>query len=632
MKAEHNSHNTFYRLPFGAAECDTTVTLRLSVCECGWPKSVSVVLINGDKETPYGMHFHSVMMESTVYEAFVKLPSSPATMFYYFRIDTDEGTFFYGNNENLTGGIGALCENEPHFYQISVYDRDYKTPDWFKNAVVYQIFPDRFNKSENYESFSKRSDIIKRNWGDTPYYKTEQFGEEYLANDFFGGSLRGIEEKLDYLAELGITCIYLNPIFKAYSNHKYDTGCYEQIDEMFGDEAEFASLCKSAKEKGIRIILDGVFNHTGSDSLYFNKKGTYDSIGAYQSKASPYYGWFCFKDFPGEYDCWWGIKTLPHTNELNEGFLNYILKGENSVIKKWIRLGASGWRLDVVDELPDEFVEILRSELKKVNPDAVIIGEVWEDASNKMAYGVRRKYLSGYELDSAMNYPMRKNLIEYSMQNMSAKDFNSSIYSLCENYPPQAFYAMMNFLSGHDTARILTLLSGADMDISKDEMAAYKIPDDKRELAVRRFKFIYKLLFLLPGAPCIFYGDETGMEGYGDPFCRSCYPWNAQNDGLISFFKSLISIRKSTPALLGGKYETVYGEGAASGFVRCTDDEFILILANSSSEHDWHAPVELGKYNITKLTDIESGNVFSSDTGRFDITADSLSVSMYRGE
>ena len=207
-----------------------------------------------------------------------------------------------------------------------------------------------------------------------PYYKAEQFGGEYLSNDFFGGNLDGVRKKLPYLKELGITAIYLNPIFTAYSNHKYDTGDYESIDPMFGDNGLFECLCKEAEERGIRVILDGVFNHTGSDSKYFNKDGTYPTVGAYQSEDSPYFGWYKFTKHPDEYECWWGIKTLPAVNENEPSFVDYSLTAPDAIIKKWLHLGASGWRLDVADELPSEFIKTMRREVKSAKEDAVIIG------------------------------------------------------------------------------------------------------------------------------------------------------------------------------------------------------------------------------------------------------------------
>ncbi len=620
MKVEHNSQNSFFRTPFGAQPCESTVTLHLGLCADFWPKSVRVSYIFDDGDVTYlGMYLHSQMMGVTYYETKLTLPATPGLLFYTFEIVGPDKTYYYGNNDQALGGIGMLYEHNPVPYQITVYDKAYRTPDWFKGGIMYQIFCDRFHCPTGTDLRHLRTDILQRNWGDTPYYKPEQFGGKYLANDMFGGNLKGITEKLDYLADLGITVLYLNPIFQAYSNHKYDTGDYETIDKTFGTEEDFVQLCKKAEKKGIRVVLDGVFNHTGSDSKYFNKYGHYPTTGAYQSADSPYSDWYDFANFPHEYTCWWGIKTLPHVNELSPSFVRYILTDKNAIIKKWLRLGASGWRLDVVDELPDTFVETLRTEAKKEKSDAVIIGEVWEDASNKISYGERRKYLNGHELDSAMNYPLRDALISFVCERQSGVEFNARINSLKENYPPEAFMAMMNFLSSHDTPRILTVLSEPDSFMNKDAQAQYTLSGEALAQALRRFKLIYAMQMLLPGTPSIFYGDEVGMQGFGDPFCRMCFPWENTDRELTTYFKDLIALRNSNPTLKYGDIVTVYGEGSTSAFLRIYENKQLLVACNSSLSHDWHATVELGRYDIRRLSGINCDETHASDIGRFHI-------------
>ncbi len=598
----------------------------MGLCCDTWPKSVRIKYNINDGEQLYiGMYFYEKHMDVTYYEAKVILPASPGLIFYCFEIDCEDGLYFYGNNELRYGGIGMLMREKPLPYQITVYDTSYKTPDWFKGKVMYQIFPDRFHRGKNTNALSMRTDILPRNWGETPYYKPEQFGGEYLANDFFGGNLKGITEQLDYLADLGISVLYLNPIFEAYSNHKYDTGDYEKTDAMFGTEEDFKSLCNAAKEKGIRIVLDGVFNHTGSDSKYFNKNGNYPTLGAYQSENSPYADWYEFKNFPDNYDCWWGIKTLPHVNELSPSFIAYILTGKDAIIKKWLRAGASGWRLDVVDELPDAFVKILRKSVKEEKEDAVIIGEVWEDASNKISYGERREYLGGYELDSAMNYPLRDALIAFVCEKCGGSHFNACMNSLKENYPPQAFHAMMNFLSSHDTARILTVLSDCGNELSRDAQAQHNLTGDALEQAKKRLRLITAMQMTLPGTPSIYYGDEVGMQGFGDPFCRRCYPWGNEDKDLQLFFKEIIHLRNANEALHSGEVITVYGEGSVCAYLRKTDAQTMLFIANSATAHDWYASLELGKYNIHTLKGVTWEEAYVSDTGRFNIHLESCS-------
>ena len=378
MQIEHNSREVFYREPFGAVSCGTKINLKLSVSGAGIPGAVRVVFREDSKtEEQYAdMAYLFSVGESSIYGAEITMPEQEGLIWYYFELEADGKKIYYGNNRRQLGGKGEIFDSKPeNAYQVTIYRSDYKTPEWFKNGVAYQIFVDRFyNGNENGEFLGERTDIIKRNWGDTPYYKSEQFGGEYLSNDFFGGNLNGVRKKLSYLKDLGINVIYLNPIFKASSNHKYDTGSYEEIDPMFGTEQDFKDLCKEAQELGIRIILDGVFNHTGSDSMYFNKKGTYNTVGAYQSKESPYYSWYRFDEWPEKYESWWGMLTLPQCEEHSEEYRKYILSGENSIIKKWLRNGASGWRLDVVDELPGFFVKELRTNAKSEKEDAVIIG------------------------------------------------------------------------------------------------------------------------------------------------------------------------------------------------------------------------------------------------------------------
>ena len=460
-----------------------------------------------------------------------------------------------------------------------------------------------------------------------PFYKPEQFGGEYLANDFFGGTLNGILEKLQYLKDLGISCIYLNPIFKAYSNHRYDTGDYKTIDPILGDEKDFVNLCKTAESYGIHIILDGVFNHTGSDSLYFNKNGTYDEIGAYQSKESPYYNWFRFSEHPDKYESWWGIDTLPQVEENCKDFQNYILSDKDSVVKHWLKKGASGWRLDVVDELPDFFVKTLRSEVKKQDPDAVIIGEVWEDASHKVAYDELREYFLGEELDSVMNYPLRSALIDYVMANIDAETFERRIMSLKENYPAPAFYSLFNFLSSHDTERILTVLGGKNFG-SKDEQCASRISPDEKAFAKRKLKCIITLQMLLPGVPVIFYGDEAGLEGYRDPFCRRCFPWGCEDLEITDYYKKAISLRNESDAFSSGSFEPIYKFRQGFGFIRYSDEDSYIVLVNTGEASTFR--IDIARFGIFNIVNTDDNTTYASCDGIYFIEMPEFSVKVFK--
>lgn len=619
MQIEHNSRQEFFRTPYGAVTCGTDVRLRISAYGVGIPRAVKLVYKTDDGDPIYqDMPYVFSVLGSCIYEKTIKVPDKAGLIWYYFELETDIGVVYYGNNSENLGGKGEMSFQPPsHSFQITVYDEKYVTPEWFKDAIAYQIFPDRFYNGNDDGSFLYESkDVIKRRWGEQPFYKAEQFGGEYTSNDFFGGNLKGIIKKLPYLEDLGITVIYLNPIFKSYSNHKYNTGNYEEIDPMFGDEETFKLLCDEARKRGIRIVLDGVFNHTGSDSKYFNKYGNYDSVGAYQSKDSPYYSWYNFVDYPDVYESWWGIDTLPQIVETSPELREYLLSGKDAIIKKWIKCGASGWRLDVVDELPDFFVKELRKNVKEVDPDAVIIGEVWEDASNKVSYGERRKYFYGEELDSVMNYPLRSAVIDAALCRIDAYEFNRRIMSLKENYPKPAFYSLLNMMSSHDVERIVTLMGGVPTrhEVSREDQAKFSLNGYALEMARKRTKLVWGMIMTMPGVPCLFYGDELGVQGYGDPFCRSTFPWDNMDEidpgsEMRTWIKSLIKLRKSSKALRTGEFNYVHRIGCTYAFIREDEkDKYIIISNFDSTPKDIR--LDAARYGVTGLQ-----TVLATDSG-----------------
>ena len=281
-----------------------------------------------------------------------------------------------------------------------------------------------------------------------------------------------------------------------------------------------------------------------SDSRYFNARGHYDELGAHQSKDSPYYEWFNFSEWPDRYSSWWGIYTLPETNEMNEKYLDYIVDSEDSVIRRWLRLGASGWRLDVADELPDEFIERLAAAARREKPDAMVIGEVWEDASNKVSYSRRRRYFQGGELDSVMNYPLRDGILAF-LNGDAAENFAEKMECLRENYPREVFYNLMNIIGTHDTARALTVLGSRPelWNADKNTQAYTVLVGDARERAKRRLKMAAVIQFCMPGSPTIYYGDEAGMQGYGDPLNRRTFPWGHEDEELLYFYRTLCAER-----------------------------------------------------------------------------------------
>lgn len=634
MKIEHNSQMLLYRCPFGAVTCGTHVKLRLGIAEGGIPHSVRVNYSFYDEVYFSNMSYVFEIGGMCIYEAELIMPGRVGLFKYYFEVINSSGRFFYSCTPDGLGGMGEMYSESPSAaYQITVYSPEYRTPDWFRDSVVYQIFPDRFsNGNENGEPSDSRCDVIRRQWGDTPYYKPEQFGGEYKANDFFGGNLKGITNKLTYLAELGIGAIYLNPIFKAYSNHKYDTGDYMSIDPAFGTEEDFSELCKKAEELGIRIILDGVFNHTGSNSIYFNKDNEYNSVGAYQSQASPYYDWFCFRHWPTDYDSWWGMKTLPSVNEKSESLRSYLLNSEDSVVRHWLKKGACGWRLDVVDELPGFFVKELHRAVKSENKDAVIIGEVWEDASNKSSYGEQREYLLGDELDSVMNYPLRSAFISLAKNEIDAAEFDRRIMSLKENYPKPAYYSLLNFLSSHDVERILTAVSSAPSkdSVSKDFMADFRLEGEELFKAEQRVRQIVMMLMLMPGVPCIYYGDERGMQGYADPFCRGCVDWEHCNSDLKLWYAMAVALRKSSQCFTDGEFENIYKLNYGYGFIRTLAEDKHIVLSNFGENTEWFR-IDIARYSIRELENEIYEEYYNSEDGIYYIEMPPGEVKVFRG-
>lgn len=470
-----------------------------------------------------------------------------------------EGLFYY--HYNVDGGVilGGerpteleTLENYRGERQLFVYESGYDTSHSFREGIVYHVFVDRFCRSG--KSSAKPYAVIDEKWdGGCPEY-AEYPGAPIDNRTFFGGDLWGVIKKLDYIAALGTKTIYLSPVFDAHTNHKYDTGDYMKVDEMFGGDEALVSLCKAAKDRGIDVILDGVFNHTGSDSVYFNREGNYNSLGAYQSKSSPFFDWYNFREYPDSYECWWGVDILPRVDSRNSGYREYICDG---VVTKWMKAGVKGWRLDVVDELSDEFLDDLRPAVKKNNPDGVIIGEVWEDATDKVSYGFRRRYLGGRQTDSVMNYPLRNGIISY-IRDGEIEILRQATETLYRRYPKPSSDNLLNFLGTHDTERIITVLGGADAgERTNAELAGMKMSADEKKAAVAKLKLAYSLICGLPGVPCVFYGDEAGLEGYRDPFCRRPFPWNDINEELLGHYRKLGSIRKTHAVFRDGLFRLI---------------------------------------------------------------------------
>ncbi|MGI6240062.1 MAG: glycoside hydrolase family 13 protein [Christensenellales bacterium] len=535
MTINHHSRRAKYRSPGGAQPCGTQVRLFLKTDA---PEAVVRYWI-GDHAYLYKM--------SSVEGGFahtIKLPDEPGIVWYYFIV----GDLYYGNAPDNMGGVGAIYPHEPPSYQITVYDPAFAPPAWLGDGVMMQIMPDRFHRGGNYACRGR----LHADWYEPPEMRLTITGDNE-ADDFFGGDLKGITQKLPYIKSLGVTVIYLNPIFQAHSNHKYDTADYARIDPAFGTEADFQELCAAARALGIRIVLDGVFSHTGADSIYFNKFGNFDSVGAYNDPNSAYADWYTFHEWPDDYDCWWGFQTLPNVSKQSKTFRDFIIHAPDAICARWIRAGASGWRLDVADELPMDFIRALRARVKAQDAEAAIIGEVWEDPSRKVTYGELRSYCLGDTLDSTMNYPLRAAILGFFTGKLSSEQCARAIESLLENMPWAFARSLMNLISSHDKPRALAVFSDVgNMEPERRYRYPIKLTDAQYARGRRRLIAAWRMVCALPGMPTVYYGDEAGLYGMSDPYCRAAYPWGREDAGLIEEFRDAIAMRKQHGALIDG--------------------------------------------------------------------------------
>ena len=574
----YNPTDEFYKSIVGAVSENVRFGVCVQLNQVVNPTSVKMVVFSDD---------HLQNYEYTMYKA----ASGDGYDSYRADVSFKKGLYFYyfvmdGVGYERYIGIGA--DRKASFYydnvkpwQLSVYKNKYPNPNWLNKGVMYQIMTDRF---ACVGQTKPTEDKIMRRWGEQPFFRDE---DGIVRNrDFFGGNLQGIISKLPYLAELNVRTIYLNPVFKAYSNHKYDTEDYEQIDPMFGTEEDFKELCDKADKLNISVILDGVFNHVGSTSKYFNRGNKYGEGGAYNDVKSPYRNWFNFND-DNSYECWWNFQTLPRINAESKDAQKYFCAKEDGIVPRWIAKGASGWRLDVVDEIADCMLDKIVSSAKKQRPDCAIIGEVWEDASNKVDYGVRRHYLDGSQLDSVMNYPLRDGIVHF-IRTGDERALSNAVFDIVNNYPSRVRNNLMNILGTHDTSRILTVLAGDSLDNSpKEIMARHKLSDAQYKRGVKLLKMAAVLQYTMFGFPCVFYGDEAAMEGYKDPFCRGCYPWGGENKLLLDFYKRLGELRK-LPVFSDGDFHQIVADRGVYAFERSlNDDQTTVIVAVNRGGADY---------------------------------------------
>ncbi|MDD3946260.1 MAG: glycoside hydrolase family 13 protein [Clostridia bacterium] len=566
-----HSRDTTYKKPFGAAATGEEIQIMFPVEKRRRAKGVFIVL--------RGVLNRRIALDklqeddATIFFGTSFCVDKEGIVYYRFEVETGKGFLFVGRDATGQAVVGDWLPE----WQLTVFDNHYTTPQWLKGGLIYHIFIDRFARIEDGK---KPSFGYLKSWEeDVEIHKDDG---SYAADDFFGGNIKGILSKLDYLESLGVNAIYLSPVFESSSNHRYDTGDYLKIDKLFGDEEEFARLISDCKSRGIGIILDGVFNHTGADSVYFNKFGHYPSLGAYQSEKSPYYHWYTFFDNL-DYACWWGVKSVPTVRRDALDFQDFIA-GYDGVIEKWTSLGVMGWRLDVVDELSSAFVKKIRSAIKRHGSERVIIGEVWEDASTKVSYGESREYLFGKELDGVMNYPFRTAILDY-VKSANAEAFVTIVNAIIENYPKPTLDCCMTLIGTHDTVRVINELAEGVVPHKKSERKAHRLSPNAYAKAKKRLMLAACLQYFLPGVPSLYYGDETALQGYEDPMNRRPYPWGAEDAETLDFYRKLGGIRKTNRPLFS-MTATITAENGVVTIARGN----LALIANASG-----APVMIEK-------------------------------------
>ncbi|MEG2625608.1 MAG: glycoside hydrolase family 13 protein [Christensenella sp.] len=594
----HDSAKEKYRFPLGAVTLGTKVELCLVARDIYCKKVFLTVMEDG-------MEKNIEMAEADgVWRVEYETPQKPCVVWYWFCICIDEEkSIYYGARSGHTVGAGTTCWNPPPAFQLTVYDEAFSTPLWAKNAIMYQIFPDRYARSDD-DTFMRgvernralgRNVIVHESWDEPVIYEAAEGQKAYEPCDYYGGTLAGIIESLDYLRDMGVGVLYLNPIVEAASNHRYNTGDYKHTDSMLGTDEDAERLMREAQIRGIHVILDGVYSHTGDDSIYFNKYGRYDSVGAYESKESPYYNWYQFEEYPQKYKSWWGFETLPEVDETQSEWVNYIIDAEDSVFGTWIKRGAAGFRLDVADELPDKTIEQMRDKLKHMSQDNLLIGEVWEDATTKQSYGNARTYALGRGLDTVMNYPFTAEVTAFLSGKGNAARLKHFMVGQSQNYPKDMYYCLMNLLSSHDIARIRTVLA-TKIDahtMTREQQAHFVVTKEQDDEGARLQKLAAGIQFTIPGMPCVYYGDEVGMHGLLDPFNRGTY--HVYDEDMRQYYKELAALRQKTDALKTGNC-VFYAQGEDTiGILRyCIDGEdafsnpaadgIYLTLVNRSNE------------------------------------------------
>lgn len=573
LSLAHDSRSLADRSPFGAVVAGTTVQFALRAA-----KGVDSVVLVLEKRRLEGnqdlLEYTEIQRLALVREAagdgaaerWVGSHEFAQTGIYGYTFEVKVGgaSFLYGNNNNSvywtrergSNGVGAVIDQPAtkrsvRRYRMTVYAADYRVPEWAADALYYYIFPDRFRNGDlrndprpGVDRFHDKDVEFHTNWTDKPWRPGTGDGSDSVQNnDFFGGDIAGIIEKLDYIASTGANALYMTPVFTASSNHKYDTADYRNIDPHFGSNEDFSRLTAEAEKRGIRVIPDVSLNHTGSDSIYFDRFENYGGKGAFAggriNTDSPYADWYRFDTTQADPDKmfsgWVGVLDLPELNKASPGYRRFAYGDHDSVMKLWLDRGAAGWRMDVAPYVPDDFWREWRRAIKQHRPDAITIAETWFDAS---------KFFLGDSFDSTMNYIFRNAVLDYA-NGVKATDMYQSLEYIRESYPTQSLHALMNLLSSHDVARSLHVLGYED---GSDAAAI--------ALAKQRLRLAWFFQMAYPGAPAVYYGDEVGVTGGNDPFNRASYPWadrgGKPDEALFTDFKRLVAMRKQHEVLRRG--------------------------------------------------------------------------------
>lgn len=558
--------------PFGAVPAGETVSFTLFLPPDA--RAARLLVFPADRwDSPQTVPLTPALTPSGVAWKGEFTPPQPALLFYRFEAELESGPVrILPDGQNR----GILQTEGDALWQLTVYDGAMATPAALRGGVLYQIFPDRFCRSGEPKDQVPADRRMHQDWLEFPQYLPGPDGE-YRNDDYYGGDLAGIREKLPYLSSLGVTALYLNPIFEAHSNHRYNTADYTKIDPLLGTEEDFIRLCREAEGFGISILLDGVFSHTGSDSVYFNREGRYGDGGAYRDPQSPYREWYRFRP-DGSYQCWWNFDSLPEVVEETPSYQAFIL-GEGGILQRWLQNGAAGFRLDVADELPDCFLDRLRERVKAVSPDAAVLGEVWEDASNKISYGQRRRYLLGNQLDSVMNYPFQNAVLAF-IRFGGGEGFFQQVLTVLEHYPAPVIQGLMNTLSTHDTPRAISLLAGVDPEGRDRVWQAnhHFLSLEDYGVGKRRLMAASAMQYTLPGVPCLYYGDEAGLSGLKDPFNRTTYPWGLEDTDLLAHYRRLGELRRH-PAF-AGEFVPLYASQDGCAYLRQAGEQRVILLVN----------------------------------------------------